>query len=256
MVEPFKVKFAERCHSPVYSERQPHLRGGLLVHGDTKDQRSIVLGEGGKKSFPPMYCPPEEPKNAKKVLPEPRREDGERRGKKCLAAPDRGKGEEIKHAERVHFEEKRSISEEGLPTINWTRKRTVKMPNGIPAARNPAAGYNLEATMNRKQRVQTELDKRNNIPTATKGDKFYKEADREPGFYEKGGLVVGSTNTLKASAKPTLRKKEEGTTGSPGKKLEATYAKLQARLAEEYDLHQVHSLTVSFKLSRDQHERA
>lgn len=222
------------------------MKGGVLVRGGPARETSIVLGEGRRRIIGPKVYGHEEEKPAKRLVSAPNRPDEKNVGKRSVAAPDRGQGEEIKHAERVHFEEKHGTTNEGLPTLNWTRKKTVRMPNGIPAARKEPSPYNLEATMNRKQRVKTELDARNQIPVASKGDKHYKDADREPEFYAQGGLVVGSTMTIKESAKPTLRKKEEGTTqGSPGKKLEATYAKLQQRLAQEYDMQQVNSLTVA-----------
>lgn len=247
MTEPLKVKFAQKCHSPVFLKEE-HLKGGVLIRGDGSRESSIVLGEGGRRIIGPQVRPQQEPKAAKKLVPAPQRSEEPKVGKRIIPAPDRGQGEEIKHAERIHFEEKHGTTIEGIPTLNWTRKKTVRMPNGIPAARKEPDSYNLEASMNRKQRVRTELDARNQIPAASKGDKFYKQADREPEFYAKGGLVVGSTMTLKESAKPTLRKKEDGThEGTPGKKLEATYAKLQTRLAQEYDMHQVHSLTVPSK---------
>lgn len=100
--------------------------------------------------------------------------------------------------------------------------------------------------MNRKKRIENILVQRNLIPVVTAGDLPFKNADREPGFYAKGGIIPGSTNTLRKSAKPLLRKSEDlSLSTNAGKKLEATYGKMQAKLARQYDLFQVHSLTVS-----------
>lgn len=240
----FKKAFKQRCHSP-QCEREPYLHGSLIVRA-IEHSDAVVLGEGHRKVFPAKYSEEEKFKPAKRQIrimehgPE-----NNPRGKKYIPHPDNGK-QEISHAERVHFDESNFNKNEygGLPCSTWTRKRVVKLPNGIPVAKKESDNWGVESTMNRKQRISSSEQRRNNIGEASKGDKYYKEADREPGFYEKGGLVVGSTNTLKKSAKPTLRQTENGLNVSSGGKLEATYGKMQAKLAHQYDQYQVQTLTV------------
>lgn len=226
----FKLKFTERNHQPECAPRLALLHGAVVnqwVQPDT----SIILGERGKKNFEPRYCA-EEQIVIKKQLP--RREHGDeevKRGKRCIAAPSKG-SIELAHNERVHYPEPRS--EVGQP-LDFSRKKSVLQVT------EPKM-HNIESTMNRKQRVVTEEQRRNGIDAATPGDKSFKEADREPDFYAKGGIITGSTNTLRKSGKPELKKKDE--VSKPGKKLEATYGKLVERLAREYDVNQVRTLTV------------
>ena len=78
------------------------------------------------------------------------------------------------------------------------------------------------------------------------GDKPYKEVNHETDFYKKGGLIPGSSIGLKTSGKPTMKKPSDSTKGVNRKKLEATYSKYMERLEKEYEVSQVHTLTVSY----------
>lgn len=226
----FKLKFAERSHNPEYAPRISLLQGAV-VSSWVKPDTSIILGERGKKNFEPRYCA-EEQIVIKKQLP--RREHGDeevKRGKRCIAAPSKG-SIELAHNERVHYPEPRS---EVGDSVHFARKKSVLQVT----EKNM---HEIESTMNRKQRVVSEEQRRNGIDVATPGDKAFKEADREPDFFAKGGIIPGSTNTLRKSTKPELKKREDVT--KPGKKLEATYGKLVERRAREYDVNQVRTLTV------------
>lgn len=241
----FKTHFAQRNHHPLKEPKFLHLQASLVLKESARPQTSIVLGESGRRNFAPRYATTEDFQPAKRQLFHPSHHDERPQGKRYIPHPS-SEGLELSHNERVHFDIDRSLElDNGLPTSNWRRKKTVLTPTGTPASRREAEGYKLEASMNRKQRVGSQALKRNNIPTATNGDNSYKEADHEPGFYAKGGLVVGSTNILKKSAKPTIKRKDDALTESTGRKLEASYAKLQQRLAADYDHAQVLSLTVS-----------
>lgn len=74
------------------------------------------------------------------------------------------------------------------------------------------------------------------------GDKPYKEVNHETDFYKKGGLIPGSSIGLKTS----MKKPSDSTKGVNTKKLEATYSKYLERLEKEYEVIQVHTLTVSY----------
>mmetsp|Transcript_38749 Transcript_38749/g.77172 ORF Transcript_38749/g.77172 Transcript_38749/m.77172 type:complete len:267 (+) Transcript_38749:68-868(+) len=229
-IEGFKLKFAERSHHPAFLPGKNLLHGGI-VNSWVPPDTSIILGEKGKKNFEPRYCP-EEQIVIKKQLP--RRDHGDeevKRGKRCVAAPAVSQLE-LAHNERVHYPEPHSTVGD---SVGFARKKSVLRVT------EPKM-YNLEATMNRKQRVPDETAKRNGIAAATPGDKSFKQADREPEFYAKGGIIPGSTITLRQSAKPELKKRDDVTKG-PGKKLEATYGKLVLKREKAYDLSQVHTLT-------------
>jgi hypothetical protein len=229
----FKLKFAERNHNPECVPRVGALQGGIVnswIPADT----SIILGEKGKRNFEPRYCAEEQP-IVRKYLP--RKEYGSEevtRGKRCIAAPSKG-SIELSHNERVHYPEAF-----GTPgdAVGFGRRKSVLQVTEKKT-------HDVETTMNRKQRVPDETARRNGLGVATPGDKPFRQAEHEPDFYAKGGIIPGSTNTLKKSAKPELKKRDD-VTKTGGKKLEATYGKLVERLAKEYDINQVRTLTVSF----------
>ncbi|RYH32243.1 hypothetical protein EON65_00920 [archaeon] len=243
----FKVSFAQRCHSPP-GAISDHLHGTRMVQQAPHEDNfaTFVAGDRGRKRFESKYSSEEGYRQGKKTVTPPRRQEGEKKeGKRFIPHPTTG--QEITSKQRKHLEplQPALANARGLPAANWMRKKIVTSEDGTPVSIREPKMYDLEVSMNRKQRVSSPLDQRNLIPAASAGDKSYKEADREPGFYAQGGLVVGSTNTLKPSAKPTLRKSEDTANKSGGKTLEATYGKMKARLALQDDLQQVRALTVS-----------
>lgn len=243
-LEGFKVKFAQRCHSPAAAPKFDHLNASRVVLApDDIGESSIILGERGRKRFPPQHCIPSEHKAGKRHITPPKANNEVSRGKRYIPLKQRDDSEEAFSSKKqlLAASTKRSESS-NLPSVNWKTKSMVKLEDGTPAGNKESEIYNLETNMNQKQRV-SEDGRRNLIPSASAGDKAFKLAEYEPGFYEKGGLIPGSTNTLKQSAKPTLKKTLETSDG--GKKLEATYGAMKKKLEFEYDQAQVHSLTVA-----------
>jgi hypothetical protein len=239
----FKLQFAERDHQPRCTDytRDTSLQGGVVKQSVPADT-SIIIGERGRKNFDPRFSGYQEQRFKKPVPHKNHCAEEVSRGKRVLGPPtsnqkgggERGGRGEVGAEGKIHFSEPRSEFIKRDP--NFTKK-------GLVSYKNDQAEIKLELTMNRKQRPDGDT-RRNGIGLATGGDKAFKDADREPGFYATGGLIAGSTNTLRKSAKPTLQKREESTIGPP-RKLEATYGKLMLRLAQEYDQGQVASLTVS-----------
>lgn len=245
----FKVHFTQRNHHPQAMPREDNIHGGVVIGGSTGLTSSIVVGEGSKRHFGDRYSTDERRPEGKRYLAPPLPKDYENRGKKLISVLEYC-DKEITLPTKKKFKEsgmKNSASEVTLPSATWTRKRTVMVDEHTPAAMKQSDIFLLEASMNRKQRVANILAQRNMIPSASSGDLPFKQADREPGFYAKGGLIPGSTNILRQSAKPTLRKSEE-LANSSGKKLEATYGAMKARLEKDYDQRQVLSLTVRLVL--------
>jgi hypothetical protein len=244
----FKVRFAQRAHSPVHKPIEDHLHGGtVLWEPQLTHSASIVLGEGAKRFYDPRYCYPDMTRKGKKYLPAPEPPEGRNSGKKLISVLEYSSSEISLPTKKKNKDAamKRSESTD-LPSIGWTKKKPVLTEDGISAALKESEIYNLEASMNRKQRVQNILNQRNLIPSATPGDNAYQQADREPGFFTKGGLIPGSTNILHKSGKPSLRKSEDlNNTNGSGKKLEFTYAKMKSELEKQYDVNQVLALTVS-----------
>jgi hypothetical protein len=101
----------------------------------------------------------------------------------------------------------------------------------------------MESSMNRKQRVTDPYQMRNGIPTASLGDKYYKDATREPGFCKQEGLVTGSTIGIRKSAKPQFKKSESLTSQVKTKsKMTMTFSEKKAKASLDYDKQEVLAL--------------
>lgn len=241
----FKLKFAEKKHDPSLTVND-HMRASMVVNAmHILEEPSIILGEKGRRRFSPMYSTVEEFKGGKRHITPPKRTNSPPRGKRYI--PHHQSSGEINMQSKKHLfasSMKRSDTTD-MPKVGWNTKGRVMDETGTPAALKQSQIYNVESTMNRKQRILSEVDKRNGIPAARSGDLPFKSSEHEAGFFETGGLIPGSTNTLKPSGKPTMKKNENSSAQVATKKLEATYGKMKARLEIEYDVSQVKSLTVS-----------
>lgn len=246
-MEGFKAHFTQRNHHPLAMPHKEHIHGGKIIYDEgARIGHSIVVGEGGRRHYSPQYSTDERRPEGKRYLSPPKQHHSHNSSKKLISVLEYC-DKEITLPTKKKFKESttsKSVRECTLPNANWTRKRTVMIDDSTPAANKQSGIVNLEASMNRKQRVDNILSQRNMIPCASSGDLPFKQADREPGFYAKGGLIPGSTNVLRQSCKPTLRKSEDMTLNGTGKKLEATYGAMKQRLEQEYDRRQVLSLTV------------
>lgn len=207
-------------------------------------QYSIVPAQRSRTHFPVWYSQEFENKVPKKINTSVSKEYVER-GKKSIPLPKRDDTPKPEGVRSFPYESQRR----GVATnaVDLGSKKVVKNKDGIPYARVIGAEqYDMEGCMNRKQRVTTLIDMRNGLPVKNPGDKYYHDADREPGFYSKGGIIPGSTIQLRKSAKPTIKKSEDVSsilTKSVTKERNETYAEKTRRLANEYEMHQVHVLT-------------
>jgi hypothetical protein len=71
--------------------------------------------------------------------------------------------------------------------------KTVKAPNGIRAADQPAQEIDLSRVLQRKSRIDHMDEQRNGIPARSLGDKQYRHPEYASEFYKAGGLIIGST---------------------------------------------------------------
>jgi len=55
----------------------------------------------------------------------------------------------------------------------------------------------VKQSMGSKKRVSTMFEARNGLPMASLGDKAYRAPEYQPGYFRDGGLIAGSTNTIK-----------------------------------------------------------
>ncbi len=242
----FKVKFAEKKHDPLALPVHDHMSASIVVNAmHILEEPSIVIGEKGRRRFEPMYSTVMDSKGGKRHITPPKRSNTPPRGKRYI--PHHQSSGEINMQSKKHLFDasmKRSDTTD-LPKVGWNTKGRVTDDSGVPAAEKVSQVYDVERIMNRKQRIVTDLDKRNGIPAARSGDLSFKASEQAPGFYAKGGLIPGSTTTLKPSAKPTMKKNENSSAQTATKKLEATFGKMKARLEHDYDVSQVKALTVS-----------
>ena len=245
MLENYKFK-AHRPH--VVPPANEQFKNFLLSDSiEDPNRRSVVPSEGARQHYLPLYSMPFDQK-VKTRLPQPVSKEWVERGKKCIK-PIRHDEEPRREGVKYFPDQSTKRSEQG-ESLDLGKKRVVINEElGISCARvRGGAQYDMESYMNRKQRINSIERLRNGIPVKASGDKYYYEADREPGFYAKGGIIPGSSIQLRKSAKPELRKGEE-TNIKVTKKSEETYAQKVARLAMEYEVNQVNTLTqVSTKL--------
>lgn len=240
-LEGFKLKFKQRSHSPLCMPNYDHLSASRIIHAPSEN--SIILGERGRKRFDAQYSMPEEYRAAKRAITPPSRNNDPPRGKRYIPHPSTSTEDLNSSSKKILFAASSRRSETtGLPSVNWKRKGQVFDETGVSAKEKESGIYNLEATMNRKQRVAGELGQRNGIPEATPGDKPMKRVEAQPGYFAEGGLIPGSTIQNKKTTNPLAGKSKVQMTSTG--KLEATYGALQKKLAYEYDRTQVQSLTV------------
>ena len=253
MIEDSKRTFAQRDHHPICEPLKKSFHNQILLQSD--DSKSIVPGEGTRGHFDPQYSDAELQKPMKKPLAPPKSQYAVERGKRCIKLPPCTDEFESK-GKKLNMEQRNRRSEycEKL-CIGWTSRTFVRnSETGELCSRARATKeYDMEGYMNRKQRVGSKERMRNGIPEATPCDNYYKEADREPGFYAKGGIIPGSTIQLRVSAKPTMRKKDDPANANKNsKKFTMTYAEKTKKLDEEYEKKQVYVLTnVSTKLNQE-----
>jgi len=238
MLENYKYK---ACRPHVVPPTNEQFKNFVLSDSiDDPNRRSLVPSEGARSHYPPLYSMPFEQK-IKARLSQPASKEWVERGKKSIK-PIKHDDEPRREGVKYFPEQSTKRSEQG-ETLDLGKKRVVMNEElEIPCARvRGGAQYDMEGYMNRKQRINTIERLRNGIPVRASGDKYYYDADREPGFYAKGGIIPGSSIQLRKSARPELRKGEE--TNVKVKKCEETYAEKVKRLALEYEVNQVNTLT-------------
>lgn len=173
-----RTRYAQRKHTGDESGGMHVSMRGTVVDNERSNPHperssSIVLGEAGRVHFPPTYSDYVE-RQQHKNLPWHLEHSAEyvERGKKYLA----GKipGDDKPQGRRYLTENPSDIATFHL---KWNTKAR--------ASCNESFLHDMEGYMNRKQRIPSHNDQRNGIPEATPGDKFYKKAEREPGFFSR-----------------------------------------------------------------------
>ena len=71
--------------------------------------------------------------------------------------------------------------------------------------RNSLDEWGVDKQMGSKKRVHTINQMRNSLNISSPGDKSYRNVDYLPGFFQAGGLIVGSTNTINYNKSTSLK---------------------------------------------------
>eukprot|EP01038_Epipyxis_sp_PR26KG_P012213 gene12213-16362_t len=235
-----KSKISQKNHNPDFKPSFSQIIDGGLVNPNLIRSDSIILDDRGKKRFSPNYSKPEEFKSSCKIFdPIERSSEISVRGKKSGYMQQQS-AELIRKTSR-HFpiESQRQSNTAFLPIVGWKKKKVVMMENGQPSSSLKSSEHYIESTMNRKQRILDSLSQRNSIPIAHHGDKPFREVQHSSGYYAEGGLITGSTISIKKSGKPTLRKSADQTSNIVSKPLEANFKKKMEEKELEYDKKQV-----------------
>mmetsp|Transcript_1534 Transcript_1534/g.2700 ORF Transcript_1534/g.2700 Transcript_1534/m.2700 type:complete len:268 (+) Transcript_1534:150-953(+) len=180
---------------------------------------SLVIGEGPKRYFAPSYGVPDVYKSTCRQV-----EPVCRSNAPTFHRPH-PQERDVQFTSFSRDRDRRHLTDRDLPCVmnpkdrelNWTTKKTVLFGDqNQPRHSFKSEEYAIETKFNRKQRV-SDSDmgkKRNYISVASLGDKSYKFADREPGFYKEGGLVVGSSIVQRTKTSSVPNKACVGSTGS------------------------------------------
>ena len=238
-----KVVFHQRRH--VRPEVEGHLlsvAAPLLNPQLVPVDRSLVVRDQGKGHYAPAYSQADEWKCGMRLVPRAEYSGHYvERGKKPIR-PSVGDSTREWAEQRRHNLDAYTRRSEASEDICIGFPKKAKFP-----PRGEAPQYDMESFMNRKQRSGASVDvMRNGIPVAIPGDRPFKDADREPGFYAKGGIIPGSTIQLRQKSSVggkggglIVPKKKAG----EGESL--SYAEKQRRKELEYEKSNVMGLSVN-----------
>lgn len=236
-MEDVKVKFPQKCHNPLFKKDQGLIQG-CRVGEHVPSYDSVVPGEGTRGHYVSRYSKEEVFRPGMRQVDHLLySEEQNNRGKKFVSAP---KLVENVFDGKKHFydEYNRVTKSSNMPCVEWTTKKHIEA--------NKSKEYDMEGYMNRKQRVPDISAQRNHVGIPNPGDKPYKSPDRDVDFFVSGGLIPGSSISLRKSAKPTLRKKDEIPTGSIGdKQLRMTFSEKQKHFEHQAAIDEIRSLNVS-----------
>lgn len=239
-----KVVLNQRRH--VRPEVETHLLPGLsaplLDPRLIREEKGLVCNDNGRRNYEPWYSESPAFRSGMRLVAG-RREKGEEvvdRGKKSIRPAQNGNVQEWTEQRKHNLEEYTRRSDACAELcVGFTKLRKFQ-------ARAQAPSYDMEGAMNRKKRSGCSIEvMRNGIPVAVEGDRAFKDADREPGFYAKGGIIAGSTIQMRASNKGG---KKGGGIISPTKKGTVallSYAEKMRQKELDYEQSQVQGLTAT-----------
>ena len=166
---------------------------------------SILLGGSIRAQFDAKYCTSSERRGIKIVNRQDAPEDVRHHGKMYIPAKETKNHEFVPSVKQFHSI-KDASSGSFVVKKGWTGK--VRLTSSTSEL------HGIEDAMGRKQRLTSEEHQRNDIPAVSRGDKYYKEVDRERDFFKSGGLIPGACITTR-KAKTQLGKEFSAASSHP-----------------------------------------
>lgn len=162
------------------------LRGPIVVEEKHLNDRpsSILLGGSIRAQYEAKYGSSSERRGIKIVSRQDAPEDVRHHGKMYIPAKVTKDHEFVPSVKQFHSI-KDPTSASFMVNKGWTGK--------IRLTSSTSELHGIEDAMGRKQRLTSEEHRRNDIPAVSRGDKYYKEADRERDFFKSGGLIPGAS---------------------------------------------------------------
>jgi hypothetical protein len=210
---------------------------GPIVSGEREGSRkpsSLVMGESIRGHHEPRYGDTSDFRGIRIVEHQEYSSSFINRGKKYLGEKDAPHDKFTPCIKQFHGIANLPSAPASRISQNWTGKTRVgDVKSDV---------FGLEQTMNRKQRIPSYEDKRNNLASVSRGDKYYKNADRERDFYKKGGLIPGSCISVRSSGKLEPNRKEENTKVNLSTKSLLTFEQKNEKAILDNELQQLHAL--------------
>ena len=165
----------------------------------SRKPQSIVLGESIKGHFDVQYGDTDNLRGIRIVGHQEYSSEVIHRGKMFLPGKDTEHCKFVPSVKQFHGIAKKASEPSNQLSRDWTGKSRLSP--------NESGVYNVETIMSRKTRMLSNEQQRNDIPSSSKGDKYYKEVDRERDYFKKGGLIPGSSIAIKGSITGGIIKK-------------------------------------------------
>lgn len=231
----------------VFSQRKHISDDKCQLHGSTPDfgafsESSLYeVGDRGKHHFSATYSDAMEWRQGKSRIEVKKSTEHIEKGKKVLL-PTRSE-EQVPGHVRLFPKEyiKKSDTNDKLFE---TRHVVLKEGTSVPMKSLRSEEFQFELYMNRKQRIRSSYEQRNGIPTSTMGDKAYKGPEHSDKYYAIGGLVAGSTISMKASKSIVMKKGGDNQARTRETRKLVSYAEKTALARKEEEVGDVRVLTV------------
>lgn len=205
----------------------------------SRKPQSIVLGESIKGHFDVQYGDTDNLRGIRIVGHQEYCNDVVHRGKMFLPGKDTEHCKFVPSVKQFHGIAKNASEPSNQLSRDWTGKSRLSP--------NESGVYNVETIMSRKNRMLSNEQQRNDIPSSSKGDKYYKEVDRERDFFKKGGLIPGSCIAIKGSTTGGTTKKDFQDVGHATSKTKLSFREKQDKELLDNELKQLRDLDNSFE---------